>query len=103
MFLIPGDGRLHKAVTLDSRVHIIEELQVFPQGQPVQNLLLDSHGVSGPWNELDHFDCQPASFTSLVEARWKVIEPWLLTIKRMCGRTCQRFPGVTSEHVRRLV
>lgn len=44
----PGDGRLHKAVTLSSRVHIIEELQVFPQGQPVQNLLLDSHGVSGP-------------------------------------------------------
>nr|XP_048290859.1 semaphorin-4B isoform X1 [Myodes glareolus] len=44
LFLGTGDGRLHKAVTLGSRVHIIEELQVFPQGQPVQNLLLDSHG-----------------------------------------------------------
>lgn len=41
--VFPGDGRLHKAVTLGSRVHIIEELQVFPHGQPVQNLLLDSH------------------------------------------------------------
>ncbi|XP_055479032.1 semaphorin-4B [Psammomys obesus] len=44
LFLGTGDGRLHKAVTLGSRVHIIEELQVFPHGQPVQNLLLDSRG-----------------------------------------------------------
>ncbi|CAH7341346.1 semaphorin-4B [Phodopus roborovskii] len=43
LFLGTGDGRLHKAVSLGSRVHIIEELQIFPQGQPVQNLLLDSH------------------------------------------------------------
>lgn len=57
MSMPPGDGRLHKAVTLGSRVHIIEELQVFPQGQPVQNLLLDSHGVSGPWTELGRFHC----------------------------------------------
>lgn len=49
--MLSGDGRLHKAVTLGSRVHIIEELQVFPQGQPVQNLLLDSHAVSGPHSE----------------------------------------------------
>jgi hypothetical protein len=61
--MLAGDGRLHKAVTLSSRVHIIEELQIFPQGQPVQNLLLDSHGVSGPWSEFDHFDCQQASFS----------------------------------------
>ncbi|XP_017658595.1 semaphorin-4B [Nannospalax galili] len=44
LFLGTGDGRLHKAVDVGSRVHIIEELQVFPQGQPVQNLLLDSLG-----------------------------------------------------------
>lgn len=79
MSVLPGDGRLHKAVSLGSRVRIIEELQVFPQGQPVQNLLLDSHGVSGPWSELDHFDCQGASFPSLAKARWKVQSPgfWL--------------------------
>lgn len=43
LFLGTGDGRLHKAVGIGPRMHIIEELQVFPPGQPVQNLLLDSH------------------------------------------------------------
>ncbi|XP_059035957.1 semaphorin-4B [Mustela lutreola] len=42
LFLGTGDGRLHKAVSVGSRVHIIEELQIFPHGQPVQNLLLDA-------------------------------------------------------------
>ncbi|KAM5291794.1 semaphorin-4B [Ctenodactylus gundi] len=43
LFLGTGDGRLHKAVGVGQRVHIIEEVQIFPSGQPVQNLLLDSH------------------------------------------------------------
>ncbi|XP_006867193.1 PREDICTED: semaphorin-4B [Chrysochloris asiatica] len=43
LFLGTSDGRLHKAVSMGSRVHIIEELQVFPSGQPVQNLLLDTN------------------------------------------------------------
>ncbi|XP_006885280.1 PREDICTED: semaphorin-4B [Elephantulus edwardii] len=43
LFLGTGDGRLHKAVSLGTRVHIIEELQIFPTGQPVQNLLLDAN------------------------------------------------------------
>ncbi|XP_002721553.3 semaphorin-4B isoform X2 [Oryctolagus cuniculus] len=43
LFLGTGDGRLHKAVKVGSQVHIIEELQVFQPGQPVQNLLLDTH------------------------------------------------------------
>uniref|UniRef100_A0A7N5JNH9 Semaphorin 4B n=1 Tax=Ailuropoda melanoleuca TaxID=9646 RepID=A0A7N5JNH9_AILME len=42
LFLGTGDGRLHKAVDVGSRVHIIEELQIFPPGQPVQSLLLDT-------------------------------------------------------------
>lgn len=53
--LAAGDGRLHKAVSVGPRVHIIEELQVFPPGQPVQNLLLDPGRVSrrkGPVNAL---------------------------------------------------
>ncbi|XP_036133946.1 semaphorin-4B isoform X3 [Molossus molossus] len=41
LFLGTGDGRLHKAVSVGPRVHIIEELQIFSPGQPVQNLLLD--------------------------------------------------------------
>lgn len=41
LFLGTGDGRLHKAVSVGPKVHIIEELQIFSPGQPVQNLLLD--------------------------------------------------------------
>lgn len=43
---VPGDGRLHKAVGVGPRVHIVEELQIFSPGQPVQNLLLDASRVS---------------------------------------------------------
>ena len=35
------DGRLHKAVRVNHRVHIIEEIRLFPAGQPVLQLLLD--------------------------------------------------------------
>lgn len=41
LFLGTKDGRLHKAVDVGSSVHVIEELQIFSPGQPVQNLLLD--------------------------------------------------------------
>ncbi|XP_053437859.1 semaphorin-4B [Nycticebus coucang] len=43
LFLGTSDGRLHKAVSVGHRVHIVEELQIFSPGQPVQNLLLDTH------------------------------------------------------------
>ncbi|XP_060035420.1 semaphorin-4B isoform X2 [Erinaceus europaeus] len=43
LFLGTGDGLLHKAVSVGPRVHVIEELQIFPPGQPVHNLLLDTH------------------------------------------------------------
>lgn len=43
---VPGDGWLHKAVGVGSKMHIIEELQIFSPGQPVQNLLLDTNRVS---------------------------------------------------------
>nr|XP_031296429.1 semaphorin-4B [Camelus dromedarius]XP_031296430.1 semaphorin-4B [Camelus dromedarius] len=42
LFLGTSDGWLHKAVSVGSGVHIIEELQIFLPGQPVQNLLLDT-------------------------------------------------------------
>ncbi|XP_058521564.1 semaphorin-4B [Ochotona princeps] len=44
LFLGTSDGRLHKAVRVGAQVHVIEELQVFEPGQPVQTLLLDTHG-----------------------------------------------------------
>jgi len=37
---------VHKAVSVGTAVHIIEELQVFPAGQPVRNLQLDADRVS---------------------------------------------------------
>lgn len=37
------DGRLHKAVRVDHGVHIIEEIRLFPVGQPVLQLLLDEN------------------------------------------------------------
>uniref|UniRef100_A0A8C0RB01 Semaphorin-4B n=3 Tax=Canis lupus familiaris TaxID=9615 RepID=A0A8C0RB01_CANLF len=43
LFLGTGDGWLHKAVGVGSKMHIIEELQIFSPGQPVQNLLLDTN------------------------------------------------------------
>ncbi|NXK10772.1 SEM4B protein, partial [Herpetotheres cachinnans] len=51
------DGRLHKAVRVNHRVHIIEEIRLFPTGQPVLQLLLDQdqagagHGRAGGWGE----------------------------------------------------
>lgn len=50
------DGRLHKAVRVNHRVHIIEEIRLFPAGQPVLQLLLDQdqagagHGRVGGWD-----------------------------------------------------
>ncbi|XP_027707520.1 semaphorin-4B isoform X2 [Vombatus ursinus] len=43
LFLGTSDGRLHKTVSARQRVHIIEEIRLFPPDHPVQNLLLDPH------------------------------------------------------------
>uniref|UniRef100_A0A674D6M9 Sema domain-containing protein n=1 Tax=Salmo trutta TaxID=8032 RepID=A0A674D6M9_SALTR len=40
LFLLTESGFLHKAVLLEKGAHIIEEIQVFKQPQPVKNLLL---------------------------------------------------------------
>ncbi|XP_064422077.1 semaphorin-4B isoform X2 [Latimeria chalumnae] len=41
LFLGTDDGKLHKAINVNGKVHIIEEIQVFPESQPIQNILLD--------------------------------------------------------------
>ncbi|KAG8440622.1 hypothetical protein GDO86_006391 [Hymenochirus boettgeri] len=41
LFLGTDDGRLHKAVSVNKKVHIIEEIRLFQDSQPVQELLLD--------------------------------------------------------------
>ncbi|KAM4747140.1 semaphorin-4B [Rhinophrynus dorsalis] len=43
LFLGTVDGRLHKAVSVNKKVHIIEEIKLFEKDQPVQKLLLDHH------------------------------------------------------------
>ncbi|XP_022073185.2 semaphorin-4A isoform X1 [Acanthochromis polyacanthus] len=40
LFLLTESGYLHKAVLLQSRAHIIEEVQVFEQPQPIKSLKL---------------------------------------------------------------
>ncbi|XP_062956423.1 semaphorin-4D isoform X1 [Cynocephalus volans] len=42
MFVSTDRGALHKAVSLESEVHVIEETQLFQDFQPVQTLLLSS-------------------------------------------------------------
>ncbi|XP_075063907.1 semaphorin-4B [Mixophyes fleayi] len=41
MFLGTDDGRLHKAVSVNKKVHVIEEIKLFPSAEPVLELLLD--------------------------------------------------------------
>ncbi|NWS73317.1 SEM4G protein, partial [Crotophaga sulcirostris] len=36
----PGDGWIHKAVVVDSSIHIVEEVQVFRDPQPVESLVI---------------------------------------------------------------
>uniref|UniRef100_A0A4W3GS37 Sema domain-containing protein n=1 Tax=Callorhinchus milii TaxID=7868 RepID=A0A4W3GS37_CALMI len=42
MFLATETGVLHKAVNVNNKMHIIEEIALFAAPQPVQNLILDS-------------------------------------------------------------
>lgn len=39
------DGRLHKAININNKMHIIEELVVFRDAQPVQHMELDTAKV----------------------------------------------------------
>ncbi|KAK3569917.1 hypothetical protein QTP86_007353 [Hemibagrus guttatus] len=42
LFLGTEDGRLHKAITSKGKTHIIEELTLFLEPQPVQHIILDA-------------------------------------------------------------
>ncbi|CAM9175332.1 unnamed protein product [Lampetra planeri] len=41
LFIGTDDGKLHKAVNANDRMHIIEEMTLFPDPQPVQHIELD--------------------------------------------------------------
>lgn len=40
------EGWLHKAVEVEGQLHIIEELQVFEEQQPVNNVLISAKQVA---------------------------------------------------------
>ncbi|CAL8324956.1 unnamed protein product [Gadus morhua 'NCC'] len=42
LFIGTDDGRLHKAININNKMYIIEEMVIFPDGQPVQHIELDS-------------------------------------------------------------
>lgn len=54
------DGRLHKAINVNNKMHIIEEMVLFSSSQPVQHIELDTEKVkcwemsyrAFPWCEL---------------------------------------------------
>nr|XP_033799194.1 semaphorin-4G [Geotrypetes seraphini] len=46
LFIGTGDGWIHKAVVVKSIVHIIEEVQVFKNPQPVENLVISKRQKS---------------------------------------------------------
>lgn len=52
------NGWLHKAVLLPSGVHLIEELQIFDQAQPVKSLVLSPQKVRKAlkWNRVASSD-----------------------------------------------
>lgn len=45
-FVVSDRGALHKAISYENGMHIIEETQLFPNFEPVQTLLLSSKKVS---------------------------------------------------------
>ena len=47
-FDLADRGALHKAISLENDIHIIEETQLFQDLEPVQTLLLSSKKVKGP-------------------------------------------------------
>lgn len=42
----PDEGWLHKAVEVEGQLHIIEELQVFEDQHPVDNVLISAEQVA---------------------------------------------------------
>uniref|UniRef100_A0AAX7V4B7 Semaphorin 4G n=1 Tax=Astatotilapia calliptera TaxID=8154 RepID=A0AAX7V4B7_ASTCA len=45
LFLGTDDGWLHRAVDIDGEMHIIEELQLFDEPQPIESLVISSRSV----------------------------------------------------------
>lgn len=80
----PGDGWIHKAVVVSSGIHIVEEVQVFRDPQPVESLVI-SHaqvrgGRSGGTPHMGHV-CA-AAFGLFVE--WGGHDSWVTPARDTC-------------------
>ena len=47
--ILIDDGKLHKAINANDRMHIIEEMLLFPEPEPVQHIELDPQRVNHNW------------------------------------------------------
>lgn len=58
---LADDGRLHKAINVNNKMHIIEEIMLFTDPQPVQHIELDSEKVQYRERNLFIFGACPHS------------------------------------------
>uniref|UniRef100_A0A673IYP1 Semaphorin-4B-like n=1 Tax=Sinocyclocheilus rhinocerous TaxID=307959 RepID=A0A673IYP1_9TELE len=72
MFIGTDDGRLQKAVNVAGMMHIIEEIQLFPEQQPVQNIEMDSTKVCA---FIAQVNLQIPTYTSICHPSECVITP----------------------------
>lgn len=63
-FVLLDDGRLHKAINANDKMHIIEEMILFPGSQRVQHIELDPQRV----NDICKFTILLISSSSLVKS-----------------------------------
>ncbi|KAF6328087.1 semaphorin 4D [Rhinolophus ferrumequinum] len=90
MFVSTDRGALHKAISLENDVHIIEETQLFQDMEPVQTLLLASTQV------LRMF----ALSGRRMGAKWRRVFPCRPTHCLMAGPTCSAGCGTPSVRAR---
>uniref|UniRef100_A0A8C0BNS5 Semaphorin 4C n=1 Tax=Buteo japonicus TaxID=224669 RepID=A0A8C0BNS5_9AVES len=111
LFIGTGDGWVHKALNLGTRVHLVEELQVFEPAQPVESLVLAGRKVSGATGKgvppgvsppgvtspchLTHFPCPRRSCSSPAPvSRWPSC-PWPTAAATSRARTAS-LPGIPT-------
>uniref|UniRef100_A0A8C5U9Q8 Semaphorin 4D n=1 Tax=Malurus cyaneus samueli TaxID=2593467 RepID=A0A8C5U9Q8_9PASS len=68
MFIGTDRGALHKAISYENGMHIIEETQIFPNFEPVQTLLLSSKPVSSIRTLMR--SCLPSGAPAAAPAVW---------------------------------
>ncbi|KAK1905809.1 Semaphorin-4G [Dissostichus eleginoides] len=68
LYMGTDEGWLHKAVEIEGQLHIIEELQIFEEPQPVNNLLLSE-------KQMSVYVGSPSSVVQLPLSNWTLTVP----------------------------